>query len=89
MNSSLILSYPLYFVINLLVGLGMFVALLFLYRGYATGIMSIAAPVAGSYPIVTILLVTVLLGETVTSARALGIATVIFGIIVAGIKLSI
>ena len=66
----------------------MFVALLFLYRGYATGIMSVTAPIAGSYPIVTLGLSALLLGEAVGGLKLVGIGTVIAGIILAGVKLS-
>jgi drug/metabolite transporter (DMT)-like permease len=78
--------YPLFY--NLLVGVAMFAGLLFLYRGYATGIMSITAPVAGSYPVITIVLAALVLGEVVSGAKLVGIVIVIVGIVLAGIKLS-
>jgi uncharacterized membrane protein len=73
---------------NLIIGVFMFVAFLFLYRGYAGGIMSIAAPIASSYPVVTIILSVTILGITISKFTVFGISIVVLGIILAGIKIS-
>lgn len=72
---------------NLIVGLFQFVALLFLYRAYVGGVMSIAAPIASSYPVITIILSVVILRIMVPIVTALGISVVVAGIILAGIRL--
>jgi drug/metabolite transporter (DMT)-like permease len=87
-DTRLILDSPYPLLYNLIVGVAMFAALLFLYRGYATGIISITAPVAGSYPVITIILATLILGVVISGAKLIGISIVIIGIILAGIKIS-
>lgn len=73
---------------NLVVGVLMFGALLFLYRGYADGMMSITAPIASSYPVITIVLSVIVLGITIANVIVIGITIVVAGIILAGIRLS-
>jgi drug/metabolite transporter (DMT)-like permease len=73
---------------NLIIGVLMFGALLFLYRGYAQGMMSITGPISSSYPVVTIILSVVILGVTLADITAIGITIVVIGIILAGFKIS-
>lgn len=73
---------------NLTIGVLMFGALLFLYRGYATGIISITGPIASSYPVVTIILSVIILGVVLANVTAIGISIVVIGIVLAGFRLS-
>jgi drug/metabolite transporter (DMT)-like permease len=52
-----------------------------LYRSFEIGKMSVVAPVSASYPVLTMLL-SVLTGERLTTARFVGIALTIVGVIV-------
>lgn len=61
---------------------------LFLYKGFSTGVMSVVAPISGSYPIVTIALSISLLGAVVGRLQAIGIAIVLTGIILASMNLN-
>lgn len=81
-------SSPSYFAINLAAGGVAFLGIVFLYRGYSEGIMSIVAPIAGAYPVITVTLSVLLLGTILTLVRALSITAVIFGIILSGVKIS-
>lgn len=63
-----------------LAGLCETVGIAALYRGLATGIMSIVAPVAASAPIVPVM-AGALLGPAPTPAQSVGIATVVTGIV--------
>jgi drug/metabolite transporter (DMT)-like permease len=74
--------------LNLGAGVVVFFGILFLFRGYAEGIMSIVAPIGGAYPIVGVTLSILLLGTAITPIRLLSIIAVIVGIILAGVKLS-
>jgi drug/metabolite transporter (DMT)-like permease len=73
--------------INLLAGAFNFAAFLFLYKGFSSGVMSIVAPIAGSYPIVTISFSILVFGATVGFLQGTGIAIVLLGIILSGVNL--
>lgn len=57
-------------------------AMLALYRSFEVGKLSIVAPISASYPALTVLL-SVLTGERLTLARAIGIAATILGVVLA------
>src|SRR5713226_6456460 len=60
------------------------VSTLALYRSFEIGKMSVVAPLSASYPVLTVLL-SLLSGERLSSARAAGIACTLLGmVIVAG-----
>ncbi|HYB04099.1 MAG TPA: DMT family transporter [Nitrososphaerales archaeon] len=77
-----------YLLLNLGTGVVAFFGILFLYRGYSEGIMSIVAPIAGAFPVIAVILSVVLLGTVLTPIRSLSIIAVIIGITLAGVKLS-
>jgi drug/metabolite transporter (DMT)-like permease len=52
-----------------------------LYRSFEIGKMAVVAPLSASYPVLTIVL-SVATGETLSIARALGIAFTLFGVLV-------
>jgi len=56
-----------------------------LYRAFSIGNMSLAAPIAGSYPIFTILLGFLILGEGIGLEKGMAIAIVITGVILTGV----
>jgi drug/metabolite transporter (DMT)-like permease len=56
-----------------------------LYRAFSIGNMSLAAPIGGSYPIFTILLGFVILGEGIGLEKGIAIAIVISGVLLTGI----
>jgi drug/metabolite transporter (DMT)-like permease len=74
--------------INLLIGAISFFAFMFLFRSYAIGVMSIVAPIVGTYPLVSIILAFTFLGENLTPVREIAIAIVIAGVILTGMKLT-
>lgn len=67
-----------------LAGIGFTAATMFLFAAFATGPFSIAAPVAGSYPL-TSMLVAALLGNPTSGLQLLAALTVIAGVIVVAI----
>jgi uncharacterized membrane protein len=77
-----------YLLLNLGTGVVAFFGIVFLYRGYAEGIMSIVAPIAGAFPVIAVILSVVLLGSVLSPIRSLSIIAAIIGIILAGVKLS-
>jgi drug/metabolite transporter (DMT)-like permease len=86
-------SFPLassswYLALNLGTGVVAFFGIVFLYKGYAEGIMSIVAPIASAFPVIAVILSIFLLGTSLTPIRSLSIFAVIVGIILAGVKLS-
>jgi len=85
-NLGVIPSNPGIFAVSLLVGFLCFLAFLFLYRGYSKGIMSIVAPITGSYPMVTIILAFIFANVLIPSSKLLGISFVLVGIVLAGIN---
>lgn len=59
-----------------------------LYRAFATGNMSLAAPIGSTFPIFTILLGYILLGEGIGLAKGIAVAIVITGVVISGVNLS-
>lgn len=57
-----------------------------LYRAFATGNMSLAAPIGSSFPIFTILLGFLILGEGIGLEKGVAIAIVISGVILTGLS---
>jgi drug/metabolite transporter (DMT)-like permease len=57
-----------------------------LYRSFEVGVLALVSPIAASYPALTVLL-SVITGERLTRAHAAGVATVIFGVILAALAL--
>ncbi len=86
--SSVLAANQSYLLLNLLAGVLGFVGLVLLYRGYFTGVMSVVAPIAGSYPAVSVTLSVVLLGTVLSPVKSIGIVGVILGIILTGVRLS-
>lgn len=60
--------------------LASFVAQIFFYNGLKTGDVSKIVPIAGSFPMISVLLGVLLPGETITPSKFLGISLVISGI---------
>jgi len=81
-------SSPWYLALNLGTGVVAFFGIVFLYRGYAEGIMSIVAPIAGAFPVIAVTLSILLLGTVLTPIRSLSIIAAIIGIVLTGVKLS-
>ncbi|HKW05859.1 MAG TPA: DMT family transporter [Nitrososphaerales archaeon] len=79
---------PNLIVINLFVGVLSFLGFVSLYKGYAKGTMSIVAPIAASYPIVSILLAFVIIGEALTFLQGIAISVVLVGVLLTGSKFS-
>ncbi|MDA4111377.1 MAG: DMT family transporter [Thaumarchaeota archaeon] len=77
-----------YLVIDLFVGMLNVSGLMLLYRSFTTGNMSLTAPIASSFPIFTILLGYVFLGQVIGAAKGIAIAIVISGVILSGVNLS-
>ena len=85
---AIILSHPFYFDVNLALGGVVFLGIVFLFRGYSLGVMSVVAPIAGAYPIVTVSLSVLLLGTVLTPIRTFAIVATIIGILLTGAKVS-
>jgi len=84
----IILSHPFYFAINLALGGVVFLGIVFLFRGYSSGVMSVVAPIGGAYPIIAVSLSVLLLGTVLTPIRSFAIFTTIIGILLTGVRLS-
>src|SRR5271167_2460523 len=65
---------------GLLAGSLNFVATLTLYRSFEIGKLSVVAPISASYPVLTVLL-SLLSGEHLRAARAIGIAFTLLGVV--------
>lgn len=65
-----------------------FFAFIFLYRGFHVGVVSVVAPIAYSYPIVTTVFAVVVLGVVLTEFRTLALVGVILGVILLSTKFS-
>ncbi len=65
-----------------------FFAFIFLYRGFHVGVVSVVAPIAYSYPIVTTVFAVVVLGAVLTEFRTLALVGVILGVILLSTKFS-
>jgi drug/metabolite transporter (DMT)-like permease len=73
--------------VGLVVGVLNVFGLMQLYRAYLIGNMSLSAPIGGSYPIYTILIAFVILGEGIGLEKGIAIAIVILGVMITGINL--
>jgi len=65
-----------------------FVAVALLYRGLSGGVVSIVAPIAYSYPAVTLVLSILLLGVSVSGLGIAALAGIIIGVFLASARLS-
>jgi drug/metabolite transporter (DMT)-like permease len=65
-----------------------FVAFIFLYRAFHSGVVSVVAPVAYTYPAVTTVLSIVILGTVLSPVRILAIAGIILGVILLSTRFS-
>ena len=65
-----------------------FVAFIFLYRAFHTGVVSVVAPVAYTYPAVTTVLSIGILGTVLSSVRILAIAGIILGVVLLSTRFS-
>ena len=65
-----------------------FVGFIFLYRAFQTGVVSVVAPVAYTYPAVTTVLSMAVLGTFLSSTRILAIAGIILGVILLSTRFS-
>ncbi len=65
-----------------------FFAFIFLYRGFHVGVVSVVAPIAYAYPIVTTVFAVAVLGAVLTEFRTLALAGVILGVILLSTKFS-
>lgn len=94
----LILVYPLLrpptptalIPVLLMVGTGVlnFFAFIFLYRAFHRGVVSVVAPVAYTYPVVTTVLSIILLGSVLLVPEAIAIALVILGVVLLSTRVS-
>jgi uncharacterized membrane protein len=57
-----------------------------LYRSFSIGNMSLSAPIGSSYPIFTILIAFILLGQGISLEKGIAIAVVILGVMLTGIS---
>ncbi|MFI5419528.1 MAG: EamA family transporter [Nitrososphaerales archaeon] len=77
-----------FLLIDLFVGSLNVMGLMLLYRSFATGNMSLAAPIGSTFPIFTILFGYLLLGQVIGLAKGVAVAIVITGVIISGLNLS-
>src|SRR3989442_1983029 len=56
-----------------------FIAFIFLYRGFHHGVVSVVAPIAYSYPIITTIFAVIFLGVMLSGLRTLALAAVFLG----------
>ena len=65
-----------------------FLAFVYLYRAFHKGVVSVVAPVAYTYPAVTVILSVLFLGASLNLVRGLGISAVMVGVILLSTKVS-
>src|SRR5256712_11550778 len=65
-----------------------FFAFIFLYRGFHHGVVSVVAPIAYSYPIITTILAVIFLGVMLSGLRTLALSAVILGVVLPSSRLS-
>jgi len=75
-----------YFAANMAIGGIVFLGIVFLFRGYSLGVMSVVAPIGGAYPIIAVALSVLLLGTVLTPLRTFAIAATIIGILLTGVR---
>jgi drug/metabolite transporter (DMT)-like permease len=83
---STVFASPTVLVLNIVAGLLNFLGILFLYRGFSTGLMSVVSPIAGSYPAITVVFSVLFFGLVVGFTVGIGIAMVILGVALSSIK---
>lgn len=81
-------SQSTFVVLNLVAGVFYFFGISLLYKGCSSGVMSIVAPVAGSYPVIAILLSVFLLGQSFSNVKVYAIVIILIGIVLAGVRIS-
>ena len=69
-------------------GLSNFIAFIFLYRAFHRGVVSVVAPVAYTYPVVTALLSIAFLGTILTNFQSFAITAVIAGVLLVSTRFS-
>jgi drug/metabolite transporter (DMT)-like permease len=69
-------------------GVANFVAFIFLYRAFHRGVVSVVAPIAYTYPAVTVVLSALILGAVLPLAQVAAIAGVIAGVILLSTRFS-
>ena len=65
-----------------------FVAFLFLYRAFHKGVVSVVAPIAYTYPAVTVVLSVLILGAQVSPMKVAAIAGIIAGVVLLSMRFS-
>jgi drug/metabolite transporter (DMT)-like permease len=65
-----------------------FFAFIFLYRAFHTGVVSVVAPIAYTYPAVTTVLAFLLLGTVLTPMRTVALTSVMLGVILLSTRYS-
>ena len=65
-----------------------FLAFIFLYRAFHHGVVSVVAPIAYTYPVVTAVLSVVILGAVLSLVQALAITAVIAGVVLLSTRFS-
>ncbi len=77
-----------FLLIDFLAGTLNVMGLMLLYRAFASGNMSLAAPIGSTFPIFTILLGYLLLGQGIGPAKGIAVAIVIVGVVVSSVNLT-
>ena len=75
-----------YVLLDIVVGALNVLGLMLLYRAFSIGNMSLTAPIAGSFPIFTILFGFIVLGQGIELEKGIAIAIVISGVILSGVS---
>src|SRR3989442_5496422 len=65
-----------------------FIAFIFLYRGFHHGVVSVVAPIAYSYPIITTIFAVIFLGVMHSGLRTLALSAVILGVLLLSTRFS-
>ena len=87
-NLNSAVSQPTFVALNLAAGVFYFFGISFLYRGCSSGVMSIVAPVAGSYPVIAIVLAVFILDQSFSNATFCAIILILAGVVLAGVRIS-
>jgi len=85
-DASLLFLQPWATVGGLMLGVINAIATIALYKGFEVGRLTIVSPIASCAPLVSVILAVVLLGESITLERAVGISFVVIGIILVSIQ---
>lgn len=65
-----------------------FLAFIYLYRAFYRGVVSVVAPVAYTYPVVTTVFSVLLLGSALAPVRAISISSIIAGVVLVSTRFS-